>query len=46
MQHSMGHVGDPFMCHRSGKAYGFEEKDVLQTPGSVAGTNNGFLCKV
>ncbi|XP_030929796.1 uncharacterized protein LOC115955688 [Quercus lobata] len=46
LQHSMGHVGDPFMCHRSGKAYGFEEKDDLQAPGSVAGTNNGFLCKL
>jgi hypothetical protein len=46
MQHDVGHGGDPFLCYRSGKGYGFETKDTLQSPASVAGTKNGFFCKV
>lgn len=46
LQHGVGNVGVPFPCHRSGKAHGSEVKDLLQTPSSIAGTKNGFLCKL
>lgn len=46
LQHDVGHGGDPFLCYRSGKGYGFETKDTLQSPASVAGTKNGFFCKL
>ncbi|KAF5478900.1 hypothetical protein F2P56_005422 [Juglans regia] len=45
-QHGVGHVNIPFLCHPSGKAYGSEAKDLLQSPSSIAGAKNGFLCKL
>lgn len=46
LQHAGGHAGVPLLCHRSGKTYGSEAKDLLQSPRSVAGTHNGFFCKL
>ncbi|TXG67787.1 hypothetical protein EZV62_009062 [Acer yangbiense] len=40
-------VGVPFHVCRSGKAFGSEPRDPLQSPGSsVSGMKSGYLCKV
>ncbi|XP_044473805.1 uncharacterized protein LOC123202118 [Mangifera indica] len=46
-QPGAGHVDVPFHVRRSGKAYGSEPKDPLQSPSSsVTGIKNGFLCEL
>ncbi|KAJ0044624.1 hypothetical protein Pint_04147 [Pistacia integerrima] len=46
-QPGAGHADVPFHVRRSGKAYGSEPKDPLQSPSSsVTGIKNGFLCKL
>ncbi|KAJ4726072.1 Actin cytoskeleton-regulatory complex pan-like protein [Melia azedarach] len=45
-QPGAGHIGVPFHVRRSGKTYGSEPKDLLQSPSSsVSSMKNGFLCK-
>ncbi|KAK1561888.1 hypothetical protein Q3G72_002530 [Acer saccharum] len=40
-------VGVPFHVRRSGKAFGSEPRDPLQSPGSsVSGMKSGYLCKL
>ncbi|TXG67783.1 hypothetical protein EZV62_009058 [Acer yangbiense] len=40
-------VGIPFHVRRSGKAFGSEPRDPLQSPGSsVSGMKSGYLCKL
>lgn len=38
--------GLPFLHNHKDKHYGLESRDPLQSPSSVSGSKNGFLCKV
>ncbi|KAJ7963827.1 Actin cytoskeleton-regulatory complex pan-like protein [Quillaja saponaria] len=46
LQHGIGHGGIlPFLCHRYGKGYGSDPKDLPQSP-TVSRAKNGLFCKL